>query len=354
MIDSLEVISVSLHQIDIENNKVELVNIEVDNSDLNDYLNELLDEIDNENRKRSFTFVSDTTEVYTQLAEYSADPDFKNHEDGKVVVERLLRVEIDTDSKYGHLSQNKNGSHVKKGSYLQFLYKENSQIKYLGVKIDHQGFIDEVDLTKHIGLALSDKIYKAVRVIFNRKKPDTIEVYDSYTNISKYWWHDFLELKELRTDSYNTKLACKSVITKIGPLKKISLNDYNGLRNSVIVAFKQKGEMDYDDFIINTFENYTSTNLQINNKLKTILPELKKLPETKEFDTKFNLDTSVIPYKKSTYKLNTDITLTINEGVNNLDQKVWAEKTVDGDELVVIKSPEGFKQFKLKERQNES
>lgn len=349
MSQSLEILSVSLYQMDIESSQKKHIPVNFSVSDLSEYLGDLLNEIDEEDSKRSFVF-GETKEVYMQLCGFSSEPDFEKHNNGEVVAERLLLKEVDTDNKYGHLSSTKKGTHVKKGSYLQFLYKDSDLLKYLGVKVDHQGYLDETDLKKHIGLALSEKVYKAIRATYDGGFPSSVEVYDSHPSLSKYWWSDFLELTELRTDSYNTKKACESVVRKIGPIKSISRDDYKELRNSVIVAFKQKSGMEFNSFVDSVFSNYVSENEEVNEKLKKLIPDIRKLPDTKEFDSKFNLDPSSVPYRNSTYKLDSQITLTVEEGVNDIDKKIWSEKTADGDELVVIKSPDGFKKFKVKER----
>ena len=44
------------------------------------------------------------------------------------------------------------------------------------------------------------------------------------------------------------------------------------------------------------------------------------------------------------------ISLSVESGMQNVDDKIWAEKTASGQELVVINSPEGFKRFTQKER----
>jgi hypothetical protein len=350
MENSLEILTVSLFQLDIESNTKSNIPVDVGVDDLSDYLKDLLAEVDTENKKRSFEFDRDTTEVFVALKLFFQKPNLSEHNDGATVAERLLKSEVSTDKKYGHLSANKKGSHVKKGSYLQFLYKDSGELKYLGVKVDHQGYLDEKDLKKHTGLALTDKVYKAFRVSAENGVPTEIDVYDSQKKISKYWWHDFLELVEARSDSYNTKEACQATMAKINQIKPLSIDDYKELRNAVIVAFKQQGAMDYIQFVEDTIENYVSENNEVRDKIAKITPDLKKLPELKNFDSKFDLDSTAVPYRKSTYKLSNQITLTVDEGVNDLDNKIWSERTADGDELVVIKSSEGFKEFKIKER----
>lgn len=348
MNEYLKILTVSLFQLDLEKNTLENIPVDADADDLVGYLDELLVEINTEDKNRSFEFDRDTLEVYVYLKKIFLLPDLSEHDMGKTIATRLLATEVATDKKYGHL--NAKGKHVKRGSYLQFVYQDEGVIKYLGVKVEHQGYLDESDLKKHIGLALTDKVYKAFRVGCENGELGEVDVYDSNKTLSKYWWDTFLELTELRTDAFNTKEACQWTIKKITQIKRLSLDDYKSLRNATIVAFKQDGSMDYLDFIKNTIESYQSDKQEVNDKLKKLVPELKKLPETKGFDNLFNLVASAVPYRKSVYKLSSQITLSIDEGINDFDNKVWSEITADGDEVVVIKSPDGFKEFKQKER----
>ena len=348
MNEDLKILTVSLFQLDLERNTLKNIPVDVDADDLVEYLDDILVEVNADNKNRSFEFDRDTLEVYVYLKNIFSLPELSKHENGKTIAARLLATEIATDKKYGHLSSK--GKHVKRGSYLQFIYQHDGVIKYLGVKVEHQGYLDESDLKKHIGLALINKVYKAFRVCCKNGDPGEVDVYDSQAVIAKYWWHSFLELTELRSDAFNTKEACQWTMTKINQIKRLSLDDYKALRNATIVAFKQDGAMDYLDFIKNTIESYLSDKQKVNDKLKKLVPELKKLPDTKGFDNLFNLDASAVPYKKSTYKLSSQITLTVDEGIHDFDNKIWSEITADGDEVVVIKSPEGFKEFKQKIR----
>ena len=48
--------------------------------------------------------------------------------------------------------------------------------------------------------------------------------------------------------------------------------------------------------------------------------------------------------------MSSDIDVYINDGVDNIEDKIWAEKTSDGRRLVVINSPDGFSKFGEKKR----
>ena len=277
MSNGLEIKKIRLSQLDISSGEISEIPVSTDESDLNKYLNELLTEVDKGDRKREFEFSSETTEFYVCLSKVLNSGDF---EGGKGIVQRLLREEVKTEDRYGHLNKNNESSHVKRGSYLQFVYDYGDGLKYLGVKVDHQEYLDEEDLKNHIGLALSNKIYKAVRVHVVDGKPSAIDVYDSQPTISVYWWSEFLELSELRSDTFNTKKACDETIKRLGPIKSASYHDYLNLRNATITAFKQNSSMDYFQFVEDTFENYSSENSVVKDKLTNIV---KRSPRKKRF-----------------------------------------------------------------------
>lgn len=240
---------------------------------------------------------------------------------------------------------------LKKEVFLQFLYRDNSNISYLGVKIEHHAFLDENDFKKKIGLAIAKKIYKACKVSFNDTgTPYDVFVYDTNTKPSTYWWKDFLELKEIRDDALNTRLASKEVIKVVNGLKKHHPADYTILRNAVVAAFKQQGEMKFNEFIESTFETYEPEDAHLKNKMPNIVGKLKHLPEKKKFDSQFNLVPSEVPFKRSKISLSKEITLSIDEGIDDLDEKIWSERSASGMKLVVIESPDGFERFKLKTR----
>lgn len=349
--------SVTLTQIDVDNQKSTPIPIGGDKKDLKSYLDELLSEIKTQKHKREYNFQRNTTEFYKTL-EAIADPtNTTKDESANSLAARLLSKEIDADKKYGHLGNStktkpkKDNTHLKKGSFLQFIYYENNIQSYLGVKIEHQLFLDEDDFRKKIGLSVSNKIYKACKVDFDLShNPINVLVFDTNTKPAVYWWNDFLELKEERTDAYNTEIACNEVIKVINGIKKDFPADYTYLRNAVITAFKQKEQqMDYSDFIEKTISHYVPVDAKLlEEKLPKIIKKLQELPDKKNFDVRFNLIPSSVPFKKGTIKLSKEITLHIDEDIENIEKKIWSEQRPCGMKVVVINSTEGYDCFKPK------
>lgn len=346
------IMSAVLHHIDVISKKISPITITGQQLDLEGYLTDLLGEVKTKQQKREYDFSRTTTEFYSALISYHGQQDLQLNTTSSGLANRLLDKEVATDARYGHLGTDGKG-HVKKGSFLQFLYTEDDgSVAYLGVKIEHQTFIDEMDLKKKIGLSIANKIYKACRVNFDENKiPSKVFVYDTNAKPSTYWWHDFLELKELRNDALNTQTASKAIIRVINAIKKNHPTDHTILRNSIVSSFKQNSVFDYYDFLEKTIENYEPEDAALKEAMPKIIKTLKELPEKANFDTQFSLVPSAVPFRKTKYNLSKEIFITIEDGIENLSDKIWSERTASGKELVIIESPEGFKQFTQKDRE---
>jgi hypothetical protein len=345
------VISTALHQIDIDQKSCVSISTTNQQEDLENYLDDLLLEIQNKEQKREYSFTRETTEFFTTLTAYTKDKNLQINDSSNKLAERLLDKEVSTDAKYGHLSASGSG-HVKKGSFLQFLFREGNSISYLGVKIDHQSFLDEEDLKRKIGIAISNKIYKACKVSFDTDNiPKEVFIYDTNYKPSLYWWNDFLELKEVRNDAHNTREASSEVIKVINRIKKDHPADYTILRNAVISSFKQTKEFRYSDFLQNNFLDYEPEDKSLKEKFPSIIKNLQDLPKKKGFDTQFNCVPSEVKFRKTNIDISREITLTIKDGIENLNEKIWSEKTKDGKRVVVIEaSEEAFSKFHEKTR----
>jgi len=342
------IISSTLHQIDVDNRKVEHI-VLTDTSDLESYLDSILKGIQKKPPKRAYETRRETSVFFTSLKAYISEKDFSKSNTHNILADQLLEEELEADRKYGHLGTAEEG-HVKRGSFLQILYREGGTVTYLGLKIEHQFFLDEKDFKRKIGLAESNKVFKACKVSFDTSDhPFDFFVFDTNKS-TKYWWYYFLGLKVIRDDAENTRLACNEVIKVVNTIKKDFPADYTNLRNSVVVSFRQDSEMKYDEFLSNTFGSYEPEDSNLKEKLPKIIERLQKLPESKDFDTQFKLVPSAVPFRRSKVDLTKEIALTYSDGIVNLDDKIWAEKSADGRKLVVIDSPEGFKRFTEKNR----
>lgn len=342
------IVSSVFFKLDVDANDLDPVSLPKASSDFDAYLVSLLAEISKKAQKRSYVFERETTEFYLALSSYFNQNNLVTNTHSESFSKRLLAEEIKAIKNYSHLGVKGEG-HVKRGSFLQFLYREGTKVFYIGVKVDHQDFLDEADFNKKAGLSLAKKIYKACKVGFDSNGvPQQIEVFDTNQKPAVYWWKEFLELKVLRDDAENTEKASTAVITVIDRLKKRYPVDHTILRNSVIASFKKATVMNYEDFIIDSVASYVPEDGNL--KVAELVNKLKALPKTKGFDTQFNLVASKVRFRQAKIKLSNEITLTYDNGIDHLEKKIWSEETNDGKKLVVIESPEGFKQFKKKPR----
>jgi hypothetical protein len=341
-----KLLGTAVHHLDIDKEKCNGVAIPP-KSDLQGYLDALLAEIDAKPQSRAYTLVSDTTELAVSLATFSTDKALTTSA-ATALAERLLRIEIATDKRYAHLAT-AGTAHVKRGTFLQFLYQDGPKLGYLAVKVEHQSIVDETDFKRRVGLGDSQKIYKACRVDFDAKgKPHQALVFDTNAKPSVYWWEVFLELRPVRTDEVNTKDAITQVVHVLQRIKKIAPADYTILRNATVAAFKQSGAMDFDNFVTGTFNSYTPTDPALITELPNLVAKLRKLPSEKKFDSHFTLAPEAVPYKKVKVSLNTGITLSYDEDLAKLEDRIWSSKTQDGKDVVVIDAPGATNQFPFK------
>ncbi len=347
---TLRILKTTLHQIDIGTKASNSIEMTGDLADLNEYLGTLLSELREKTERRSYKFERDTTEFYVALALFGKTHDLENGRCDSLA-KRLLAQEIKTEERYSQLATKKTGQLLQKGSFLQFLYQDDSGLGYLGVKLEHQTFVDEHDFKKHSGLPNTSKVYKACHVFFNDEGlPDLVQAYDTNSQPAAYWWKEFLELEVLRNDEHNTSTAVKCVVRTIGSIKKEFPHDYTVLRNATIAAFKQKGRMNYIEFVEKTFDKYEPHNPELNKNKAALIERLKNLPEKHNFDTQFELIPGAVDFRRTKIDLTPEISLSFEPDIKDIDSKIWSEKTKEGKKLIVINSDEAFEKFKIKER----
>lgn len=341
-----KVLGTALHHLDIDSKTCTVVPIPQD-SDLQSYLNTLLTEIAGKPQSRAYHLVSDSTEFAVSLAKFQVGRALVSTAAG-ALASRLLRIEVTTDERYGHLAT-PGTAHVKRGSFLQFLFDSSGTLGYLAVKVEHQSILDEKDFKRRVGLGESQKIYKACRVDFDAAgRPQQALVFDTNAKPSVYWWNDVWELQPIRSDEVNTTEAVKHVVHVLQKIKKAAPVDYTILRNATVAAFKQAGAMDFDQFVTSIFATYTPIEASLANEIPKLVSQLRELPAKKKFDSHFTLAPTAVPYKKVKVELNTGITLSYDEDLAHLSDRIWATQTEDGKEVVVVDAPEAAKQFKFK------
>lgn len=328
----------SLHQVD--HNLAQIKNIDINNQsdDLKDYTNRLINEITKSNNKRSFEFKSDTTEVRNAIdkfldAEYEAG--------AKINAERLLNIEIEAQERIDHLNIK-----IQKGSLFQAVIENNIETYVIISKADHNQFLDEVDFTLKTGLPWEKRIFKAFLVKMANGQPNEIFVYDTTNRMARYWWDNYLELKEKYTDTHNTKTSLNVLDRKIfNPIKKEFPSDHTIIRNSAIGYFRNNAEFELNEFVNQTLENYTPIDPKF--PIEKIVTKTKELPEKWKFDARFSIQKEEINKKQSNrIPLTEKIELILKDYISDLDNVIEAKKDAEGVKYIKIKTDVGYERFK--------
>lgn len=346
---NLEIVGYLLHHLDLKSKTCEVASPPKDASELNEYLAALLSEVQDSKQSRSYELEQVETSFCDLLTHFSIDSSAFGPGLAEKLAQDLLEAEIETEERYKNLAKDKKGL-IKKGSFLQCIYLIGKEPHYLAVKIEHESFIHEDDFSRKFGLGESRKLYKACMVLFDEQKhPVRYLVFDTNQTPAVYWTRDVFGLKPVRNDAENTKVAIKQVVTSLGRIKSESLIDYNLLRNASIAAFKKKGVMNFDSFVEEVFASYEPHSKSLKEKWPKVVERIAKLLEGGKFDGQFNLVPSAVGYTSQKIKLDPQMTLVYEEGAADLESKVWASKTKDGRNVVVIDAPDAIDQFQFKE-----
>lgn len=322
--DDFKIQFTTLHHINIQEEKI--ITKPINKKDAEDYICEMIENIMKNEDSRKFTTQSNTTEVISSLSEIACtlekEDQINECSAADIVANRLLRIELKTNEDIKRLKRE-----IKKGSLIQAYLKSDEDNAYLIAKIEHTSFIDENDLSKHIGLPYEKVVLKTCLIRFsdNLKNLD-IRISDSNNTISKYWWQDFLELKEVNTDVYNTTQAFDSIDYCLSRnLKENYPYDYTTLRNSTIGYFRGHESFTFDELMENVFEHYEPENVKVD--MKRIKEKVKKLPENKNFDRRFDIVQGNIKGRiRNMYKINDKIELNLLDHIENLHDIITAEK----------------------------
>lgn len=328
----------SLYQVDHNLNQIKNIDINNQSGDLKNYTNRLINEITKSNNKRSFEFRSDTTEVRNAIDKFL---DTEYEIGAKINADRLLNIETEAQKKIDRLNIK-----IQKGSLFQAVIENNTETYIIISKADHNQFLDEVDFTLKTGLPWEKRIFKAFLVKMANRQPTEIFVYDTTNRMAIYWWDNYLELKEKYTDTHNTQTSLNVLDSKIfNPIKKEFPSDHTIIRNSTIGYFRNNEEFELNEFINQTFENYTP--IDPNFPIKKIVAKIKELPGKWKFDARFNIQKEEINKKQSNrIPLTEKIELILKDYINDLDNVIEAKQDAEGNKYIKIKTDVGYEHFK--------
>ncbi len=340
----------AFHDINIDEEKP--TRIDVGEGDVQGYIQELLTEIEEmSNRSRSFSLESENTEVFSSLVRF-LNEELDQKELSEIIAARLHRVEINAQKKIAHMQQ------LKKGSLVQVLLQEQKleELHFIVAKVEDNYFLDKRSLAKTVGLPYEDSTFKYARFIFSK---DTalldITVYDANPKISEYWYQDFLELHESKTDEYNTRTAFNSIKAILNNnVKKQFPQDYTILHNATISYFRNHERLSFEDLFMEVFHNYEPENPEFD--MTKVREKIYKLPDEKEFDRSFNTVVTEIRARIiRRFEISDKIELKIKDSLENLKDTIFSIEKNNGKKYIMIQvlNDQTFESFNFKRLQVE-
>jgi hypothetical protein len=343
----MEILSTAIYHIDHSKTDVAPVPIPDDNADLSTYIEELLAKIAKDDSNRLFSFVSETGEGHTNITDLLNK---EHHESAtRQIARRLLYKEQNKQADIAHLIHD-----IPRGVLIIILFEDdNGSTRLIISKADHARYLNEQDFTLEQGLPYEKKTYKAFLADLDEENEvERIYIYDTNAKIAKYWYEDFLELKEVNTDEFNTGTAFDAIEKNIlNKFKNDFPSDYHIIRNRVIGYFRSKESFELQEFIDEAIgADYDPVNPAFKPKISDITKKIKDLPSKKNFDSQFTIEKSTIKARQvnSVVKLNDTMDLHIKDFVGDLHQVIKAVEE-NGLKYIKIRTDEGYKAFKEKD-----
>jgi hypothetical protein len=350
---------ISLHNINLDSENVISRNIEI--NDAQDYVLTLSNRMMSYKNIREYNIKSLTTEVVSQiitictsfttyalsaLTTQDAKP-YSYSEVYDIIVQRLLREQIDARRKYQQLTN------IKNGNLIQSLLETDEEYIYLIALVEHNKFIDNSDFKYKIGMPDDDKVaLKSAR--FHLTKDGTIKkIYltDSSPKISDYWYDGFLDLSEAKDNIANTKFAYNAIETILrNTLSSKYSTDYNELKNALNIYFTHNECYTHNaciGFLLDSYEPFGN-----DFDKDTLKKKLTDCISNYDFDTAFSIDTTAIKskLKNRKYKVNSNIELNIKNPIEKMEENIYTDKLSTEEKVLIIKNVDEkiLKQFNFK------
>jgi len=334
----MEIIATSVHLIDYENETTKLI---APPEAFEEYVSELISYINDNTTIREFVTESRRTEVVSgaiSIMENIDDSDSVQR-DFNIIANRLLRKETEAQQRVEHMD-----IQLQKGSLIQALVftKENQKYTYLLAKVEHGGFVDDVDFSFKSGFSKDKKtIWKTC--IFDLSDTETSKIPAKiYSNTAaKYWWSDFLELSPVINDENNTRNAFKAIDSTMNKMIKVaSPYDHTLIRNTFVSWFRNRDHLDYDQMVRDVLDSFVPAELP-QEKVTALRDRLLELPEERKFDRQFTpVPTAIKARIKKVYDVYQGIKLHITEEIDDIEQVITAERSPDGTQYIKIKTTE--------------
>lgn len=300
-----------------------------------EYIQQLISHIQTNASVREYRTQSANTEVVRAILE------IVKHQSEEVVEQnidliagRLLRKETETQEQVGHM-----GVKVQKGSLILSLIEKGENTIFLLAKVEHTDFFDDTDYSIKTGFSKDEKkIWKTC--LFEVDDINAVQFLAKvYSNTAaKYWWHDFLELQEFKSDEMNTKNAFQAVETTLSRnLKNIAPYDYTVIRNAMYAYFNSVEQFDFEEMVKLTLKNYRPNDMTLEKK-EVLLQAFYELPEKRKFDYRFSPVPAIIkPKMKKTYDVYHNIQVKVLGEVESINDVIQSYQAEDGNRYLKIK-----------------
>lgn len=271
-----------------------------------------------------------------------------NDRDGNslLLAEKLATVESDTNDQIAHLN-----SIIPPGvlfvAYVDMELDGPNLFKFVLAKADYTEFIQQVTGRVTSGLPTKKKIFKSFMMNVNQDVDpvslSNLVTFDPMKTKANYWWNQFLELKEVRSDESNTQTALRLLKTQIlDKIKDLHKEAYLPLYNCTIGYMRTEGEFDLEEFRDNVF------GAQVINDPTFDMEKWKhKITNLTVGETKFDLHFTKKPQvvKEKMYVTELSLTSYIDLKVKRNfagQENVMKPMEDNGDHGIFIKSEAGY------------
>lgn len=354
------------YSVDIESNSVvKQSSVQLD-TNIQNYIKEHLVDMHQEEDIRRYTIKQNqSTQALTCMNQIlKANSNESKFEYAQQLADRLLEKEVEAQAKINHLN-----NELQKGGLIITYFTSDSKKFFVIAKVH---FIDvrmESNFEKGKATPEKEHMLKTVIIPINNDSVTyaTTENYALVTDSTKskgslaaiFWWKEFLELVAIITDEDNTDRAFRKID---GYLKKKFFDqgykmDYFFSRNSLISYMKNSPSFTFNTAIANIMGDFSTLDyisaLPDESKeaeKEKIIEEIKKLNRKKNdeiiFDGNFAIDKNAIKAKiKKVIKLDTSISLTLDDEIENLRDKIVAGNDAKGKHIKIY-SEQGYNEFK--------
>lgn len=349
----MEIKLISLHNLYLEG-VGRAVKRKVNADDALDFIDNLINTIEASNETREYIVVSLESEVvssimrictsykaFSQSAPTADTTDF-NEKTRNVsydlifqrIAEKLLRAQLECQKK--HVGINR----PQRGNLIQTLVDKNDSYDFIVALIDSKRFIDENDLKYKTGmLEGKENTLKCAKFTIDKESfnINKILLSDTTNKIPEYWYYDFLDLQETRSDIKNTKCAYDSLSGIIDQSLKTKFKpDCQEIKNALNVFFVHNECFSIEgcvDYLLNNYEPID--NKWDKNELKN---KLLHCNSDNIFDNNFVINDKDIKNKLQNikYPVNSNIELKIKRPIECLNESIYADESPTGEKVLVL------------------